>query len=60
MKAQPYGMGDVLITLLGKEKAHEVAVKEGITIRPIPAPRHVVVDDRSSDVDSPRKRARYL
>jgi hypothetical protein len=54
IKTQPHGVGDALVTLLGREKAEEVAVKENVVLRAISAQKRPLDrDGRSSDVDEP-------
>jgi hypothetical protein len=60
MKTQPYGVGDALITLLGKAKAEQIALREGVVIRPVVAEKRSKATDGSSDVSEsgPSKRRR--
>jgi len=51
IKTQPHGVGDALVTLLGRQKAEEVALKENVVLRAIsttqkrPLDRHGLVSD---------------
>ena len=59
MKNQPYGIGDMLVTLLGEGKAREVATNEGVQVRTMVARTRVHGrEEESSDDERPRARAR--
>lgn len=62
LKSQPYGVGDALVTLLGDNKALEVAGREGLTIRPMASTstlKRSAPPEASSDFESsPAKKGR--
>jgi hypothetical protein len=49
LKTQPHGVGDVLITLLGRDKAEEVATKENVVLRMIELSKRPLEHDDASD-----------
>jgi hypothetical protein len=55
IKTQPHGVGDALVTLLGRKKAEEVALKENVILRAISSARKRPLDRDShvSDADEP-------
>lgn len=60
LKIQPYGVGDVLVTLLGRSKAEEVAKSENVVIRIDSTSKRPMEHDGPSDEPyTKKKRVEY-
>lgn len=55
LKTQPHGVGDVLVTLLGREKAEEVALKENVVLRMVSVSKRPMEHDGPSDQPPSKK-----
>jgi hypothetical protein len=55
LKIQPYGVGDVLVALLGRSKAEELAISENVVIRIDSTSKRPMEHDGPNDEPSSKK-----